>query len=261
MTLKTPDKVYEIWDRLTEYPANQPQQSLKFLLESISKMINADHGYWLSAIRLNDIDEQKDIMRGWRPGPIFYYKQLPLDKAIYEHGKKHMHAGKIDGIGETTLNHLKHTGKYRSVLLRDLVSPQYFESPHFEVFYKSRNITDTLFVVAPVNANTEVYFGFNRVGQMAPFSEEERDFAAMALRGLRWFHKRVLLSHGLMVADKPLTATEKKVMHLLLTDAAEKEIADQLGQKPATTHKHICNIYRKFNVKSRAALMTIWLSH
>lgn len=261
MTIKTPDMVYEIWDKLAEYPANQPQKSLKFLLESLSKLINADHGYWLSAIRMDDVDEQNDLMCGWRPGPIFYYKELLLDKAVYEHGKKHMHAGKIEGIGETTINHLKHTGKFRSVLLRDLVSPKYFESGHFEVFYKSRNITDALFVVAPVNVSTEVYFGFNRVGQTAPFNEAERDLAATALRGLNWFHKRVLLSHGLLVAEKALTPTEKKVMHMLLSDLPEKEIADRLGQKQATTHKHISNIYRKFNVNSRAALMTIWLSH
>ena len=50
-------------------------------------------------------------------------------------------------------------------------------------------------------------------------------------------------------------------MRRLLTDWSEKNIADDLGQKLDTTHKHVVSIYRKFNVKSRAGLMSLWLGH
>jgi DNA-binding CsgD family transcriptional regulator len=99
------------------------------------------------------------------------------------------------------------------------------------------------------------------VGDHPPFSQKELELASYTLRSLNWFHKQLFLSYGLLAAEKPLTPTEKRVMHLLLTELSEKQIADMLQQKVDTTHKHIVNIYRKFNVNSRAALMAIWLGH
>jgi DNA-binding CsgD family transcriptional regulator len=52
---------------------------------------------------------------------------------------------------------------------------------------------------------------------------------------------------------------ERRIVSLLLTDRAEKEIAAELGQKPATTHKYITGILRKFGVRGRTGLMALWL--
>lgn len=56
-----------------------------------------------------------------------------------------------------------------------------------------------------------------------------------------------------------LAPHECKVLHLLLTEAAEKQIADQLGLATSTTHSYITSIYRKFGVRGRAGLMSLWL--
>ncbi|MCO5397649.1 PAS domain S-box protein [Ralstonia soli] len=56
-----------------------------------------------------------------------------------------------------------------------------------------------------------------------------------------------------------LAPHECKVLHLLLTEAAEKQIAEQLGLAVSTTHSYITNIYRKFGVRGRAGLMSLWL--
>lgn len=56
-----------------------------------------------------------------------------------------------------------------------------------------------------------------------------------------------------------LAPHECKVLHLLLTEAAEKQIADQLGLAISTTHSYITSIYRKFGVRGRAGLMSLWL--
>jgi len=69
-----------------------------------------------------------------------------------------------------------------------------------------------------------------------------------------------MLSHGLMVAKAPLTPTEQKVLQLLLTGATEKSIARQIGLADSTTHQHVVAIFRKYGVKSRAALMSLWLN-
>lgn len=63
-----------------------------------------------------------------------------------------------------------------------------------------------------------------------------------------------------MIATSPLTPTERKVLHLLLTEASEKGIANQLGLATSTTHQHVIAIFRKFGVRSRAGLMSLWLN-
>jgi DNA-binding CsgD family transcriptional regulator len=68
-----------------------------------------------------------------------------------------------------------------------------------------------------------------------------------------------MLSHGLLAAATPLTPTERRVLHLLLTGLPEKLIAEQLERSYHTTHEWIMSIYRKFGVNNRAALMALWL--
>jgi DNA-binding CsgD family transcriptional regulator len=258
--MKYLNEIHQIWDRLADYPAAQSQQALRYLLKEINQLIGADTGYWLSAFRLDELDASRDFMLGWRPGPICFSEELPEVENTYKKYIKEIDSGRYE-VGESTLNHLKQSGKFRATLLRDHVSADFLDSDFYANKFKSRNVTDTLYVVAPLNADTEAYFCFHRISRQTPFTSSDLDIASYTLRSLNWFQKKVFLSYGLLVAEKPLTHTEKKVMHLLLTDLSEKQIADKLQQKADTIHKHIVNIYRKFNVNSRAGLMAIWLGH
>lgn len=56
-----------------------------------------------------------------------------------------------------------------------------------------------------------------------------------------------------------LAPHECRVLQLLLTEAAEKQIAEQLGLAISTTHSYVTSIYRKFGVRGRAGLMSLWL--
>lgn len=253
------EHIHRIWDRLADFP--EPllgTDGLRYLLESISELIDADHGYWLSCFLLGHLDADKDPMLGWRPGPMFFYKEMPDDKSVVKNNMEKFEAGEYP-VDESTRNHVRQAGCFRATLMRDHVSAEFFNGPHYRHYYQRCNITDTLFVAAPVNTDTEVYFCFNRVGSEQPFGKAELDVDAETLRSLGWFHKKVLLGHGLLIARQPLTPTEKKVMHHLLTGLAEKQIAEKLDQKADTTHKHVGSIYRKFNVRSRAALTALWL--
>lgn len=62
-----------------------------------------------------------------------------------------------------------------------------------------------------------------------------------------------------LLAKANLAPHEKKVLRLLLTDATEKQIADQLGLAVSTTHSYVSAIFRKFGVRGRAGLMSLWL--
>lgn len=56
-----------------------------------------------------------------------------------------------------------------------------------------------------------------------------------------------------------LARHERKVLELLLTDANEKQIAERLGLAASTTHSYITGIFRKYGVRGRAGLMSLWL--
>ena len=58
-----------------------------------------------------------------------------------------------------------------------------------------------------------------------------------------------------------LAPHERRVLNLLLTEAGEKQIAERLGLAVSTTHSYITGIYRKFGVRGRAGLMSLWLRH
>jgi DNA-binding NarL/FixJ family response regulator len=79
------------------------------------------------------------------------------------------------------------------------------------------------------------------------------------MRGLKWFLRRQLLGHGLLIASTPLTPTERKVLLALLDGRLEKQIAQDLAQSPHTTHVQVKSIYSKFGVTKRSALTALWL--
>jgi DNA-binding NarL/FixJ family response regulator len=49
------------------------------------------------------------------------------------------------------------------------------------------------------------------------------------------------------------------VLHALLTGQSEKHVAVTLGLSPHTVHQHVTTIYRAFEVRSRAELMSACL--
>lgn len=60
-------------------------------------------------------------------------------------------------------------------------------------------------------------------------------------------------------AQPPLSPQERRVLELLLTDATEKQIAARLGIAESTTHSYVTAVFRKFGVRGRAGLMSLWL--
>jgi DNA-binding NarL/FixJ family response regulator len=110
-----------------------------------------------------------------------------------------------------------------------------------------------------VNEDAESWFGIFRAPDTPPFTEAERDIVAYALRGIKWFHRQLMLSHGLLLAATPLTSAERRVLHLLLTGLSEKLIAVELERSFHTTHECVTAIFRKFGVNNRAGLMSLWL--
>ncbi|MCC8392568.1 PAS domain S-box protein [Paraburkholderia sp. MMS20-SJTR3] len=77
-------------------------------------------------------------------------------------------------------------------------------------------------------------------------------------RDVTEFHRRKAMPPTLLAVLAPY---ERKVLDLLLTEATEKQIAEQLGLAVSTTHSYITGIFRKYGVRGRAGLMSLWLKH
>ncbi|MCC2639442.1 MAG: LuxR family transcriptional regulator [Moraxellaceae bacterium] len=62
-------------------------------------------------------------------------------------------------------------------------------------------------------------------------------------------------------APTPLSPQERRVLEMLLTDASERQIAARMELAESTIHSYIAAIFRKFGVRGRKGLMSLWLQH
>ena len=180
---------------------------------------------------------------------------MPLDNHAQERTEE-LEQGVID---VTTIRNAEGAGTFRANRLRDIVDSEWFASPSYRSYYQDLGTVDAIWVVFPVNKDTESYFGIFRAPGTPPFTETERDVVAYALRGIKWFHRQIMLSYGMPVAETPLTPNERRVLHLLLTGLSEKLIAAEMDRSYHTVHECITAIFRKFGVNNRAGLMSLWL--
>ena len=149
----------------------------------------------------------------------------------------------------------------RITIQHETAPPGWYESEFYRSLIEPFEIRYVMYLATPLNEDVEGWLGFKRIGDDKPlFGERERALLARAGRALKWFHRNVALHHGLLVAEKPLTPAERRVLQALLQGGSEREIAEKTGLTLSTVHTYATRIYRKFNVKGRAGLTALWLS-
>ncbi len=247
------ERIHALWDDLAGFEAAQSDLALMYLLEHVAELVDAQNAYWVGALRISE--DEHDPLHGWRPRVIQYLRPLPHDDRFSQQRLRAVSRGDVD---ELTVGHARGAGTYRSARMCDLVPPDWFERENYQG-YLSQGVYDSLTVIAPVGAAAEAYYGFLRMRPDDPFTEAQREVALYAMRGLTWFHRQVLLTHGLLVARSPLSPTERRVLALLLTDRSEKLIAADLGVSPSTLHTYVRDVLRKFGVSGRTGLLALWL--
>jgi DNA-binding CsgD family transcriptional regulator len=246
--------IHSLWDELADFDAARSDEALNRLLSALCHLVDAQNANWMGAVRMADI-LPGDPVHGWRPRCVlFLHPSAQIDASVKEQ-VKNLELGCVD---ETTILNVALAGTFRANRAIDLV-PGWFESDYCRRYFEPFGHRDVIWVGVPVNADAECYFGIFREDSHSRFTPEERDLVAYALRGLKWFCRRLMLSHGLTVATLPLTATEREVLGGLLGGLSEKQIAAARQQSSHTTHEHVTNIYRKFGVSNRPTLMAIWL--
>lgn len=248
------DEIHRIWDGLSDFDMSQPDAAVNWLLATLTKLTGTCNATWAGAIRMDSDDG--DPLRGWRVAASGALRPLDIES---DDGQL---AGVMDEwdrrrIDPSFMLPLRNVGHFRTYSLRRGLPVEWFGTPFYHRHYGTFDIYDVVFIAFPLNADCESHFGFYSRG---PISEETIERLTYAMRGIKWFHRHLMLSHGLLVVSSPLTPTERRVLHPLLTELSEKQIALRLGLSAAAAHRHVKAIFRKFGVRSRAGLISLLLS-
>lgn len=248
--------VFALWDRMAMREAAGADRALLGLLEGLCDLLASQSAVCMVAARMPHLDGH-DPVQDWRPCHVAHLHPSAQARAnatqvVHSHGYR-----KPD---ITVINNVAGAGAWRAKRLCELAPAEWFKSPYYGQFYTRLGRSDAIWVGCPITEDIEVYIGIYRSTGQPPFQSTEADTALFALRGLGWFLQRYLFSLGLDLARTPLTDTERTVLHRLLGGQAPRDIADELSQSVHTCREHIQAIYKKYNVKSRAQLMALWLA-
>lgn len=255
MNTEQQELIHILWDELADKDIVQIDGAVDHLMSRLCELADAQNAIWMGSVRMDETLPD-DPVKGWRlPVIHFLHPGQPLDAATKEQIKK-INRGDVD---ETTIANVAGAGSFRANRLRDIVSDGWFNSLYYKYYYHAVGHEDAIYIAFPINMDAESWFGFFRDASKPKFTIEERDLLAYALRGIKWFHRQLMLSHGLLVASTPLKPAERRILKLLLSHLSEKEIGQRVGLTVNSVHQYVVAIYRKFGVNSRAALISIWL--
>ena len=251
----TYNEAHAVWDELTDFEAGDAADAVTHLMTFLCEQSGAWNATWAGAVRVNP-NSGDDPLQGWRVAAMRSLHPVPPhpDEEAFRDILRLWDQRKID---PSFLLPLRNVGTYRTYSFRRELPPEWFESPFYKLHYGSVGTHDAVFVAFPLNQDAESHFGFY---SRDTFTDDQIARLVYALRGIKWFHRHLMLSHGLLTASSPLTAAERKVLQFLLTDATEKRIALEVDMAASTVHQYVVSIYRKFGVRSRAGLMSLWLN-
>lgn len=253
--------MHALWDELVRFPAAEIDAACHHLMLTMAGWLRADVAAWFGTARLRRGGQVlRDPLLGWRMRSLMLLDPVGEKEAALVNS---LFTDRRQEFGLTTIAIMKGAGSFRVHRLRDgFVDFAALEKTgYYQSYYRDFGLDDRLWVASPLTAEAESFFLFDRRHTRARFTAADARLAGDTLRGLLWFQRQLMCSHGLSLVESPLTAMERRVLGLLLTDRTEKEIAAELGQSEHTTHDHIKHIYRKFGARGRAGLMAIWLAH
>ena len=256
------DAVHALWDELADFRPADSDRALQHLFASVARLVGADDAFWMGTVRMRRAATAGDPCHGCRAPAIHHWEASRRRDDIASVWLKSFDRPTDAGIGQTTIQMAAEAGRFRCHRLHErgwIDLAAFRRTRHYAVYYTGLGVTDRMWIGAPVNADTETHFVFDRINRGAKrFTARDAALAGHALRGIKWFHRQLLLRHGVRAAQARLSPTEWRVMPCLLTDRTEKEIAAQLNLSFDATHKHARGIYRKFSVRGRAGLMALW---
>lgn len=248
-------KIYALWDQLADFSVGDTDAALTHLLSALCTMLSARNVLWGVVVRLPS-PRRADPLLGWRPRLVRLLNPVPVVAASVQ---KQYDTLWSDDVDLSQILSMSGEEPFRVRLLFDALPPEWFEGEHYRRHYLDAGFADSISVRIALNDDVRMRLFVFRDAQAPRFSAQDGELLGFVMRGLRWFHRQQLLSHGLLIANAPLTPAERRVLLALLDGHTEKQTAQRLDQSPNTTHFHVKSIYAKFGVGNRAALTALWL--
>lgn len=263
---KSDESRYALWDSLADLNCDSlDDTAIQFCMREIASLIDAQSAFWAGTVRVGcDQSMSQDPYKGWRLGSWVAMDTSQMESPEWMHTASRIFNKSGPGaLGENVRKVLAQAGEFRVFALsKGMVDFEAFQqSEYYDYYYRQQGIVDRIWVMSPVNENSESVFCFDRMesgGRM--FDNREVMTAAETLRGIKWFHRQVMLARGLGVAQEALTPSECAIVRELLTGAPEKEIARRMSLTPATAHQYVVRVYRKYGVHARPEFMSLWLN-
>lgn len=251
-------RVFALWDRLAGFdPARWEEALLEFLAE-LKRLAVADDAVWLGLVRMRHGREaERDHQLGWRTRAVVHLEWTELKRSVVAEAMK---AQEKDGGVPSSIEMAKLAGRFRTLTLRELHDMGTFtRTHHYPACFVPFQITDRLWCVLPVGEDCEVAVIFDRCGDHPRFSKRDRAVVSVAMRGLKWFHRQMVLANGVTLGKTRLSPREKGLLNHLLSDKTEKEIAENLHLSLATVRGYTKSLYQKLGVRGRVGLISLWL--
>jgi DNA-binding CsgD family transcriptional regulator len=246
--------VSRLWDELAGSEDGDAEASRLHVMARLCDLLGAHDAAWVGAVRA--MVHPDDPLDGWRIAALSYLHTPAMNREILQRMEGRWRRREVDPFNIVSV---AGAGHFRVSTLRREMPAAWFDDDYYRDFYASRGIFDALSASTPVTPDAESCFVFHRDEKAGAFGDAEIDLASYALYGRIRRHRAWMLARGLLVASKPLTPTERRVLGHLLSAEPEKQIAGRLELSSTTTHDHVKSIYRKFGVGTRAALMSLWL--
>ena len=274
--------ILQLWDELAGFPARCIDDALIHLMAWFQEHLDVDDVFWLGCVLMLDKDiASQDPLLGWRMRArqglrprTEQEQQLAASYLSNEHygrltptyfAGKHG-PGTDEHVGEATRTLVRSTGKFRAYRLRGgfVNYARFRRTEHFRLYYTNLGISDRIWVLYPLDDHTESVFVLDRHhrsggARRRAFTDRDTALAATVLRAQREFHRRLLLTNGVLRGVKILSPMKKRILLCLLAGQSDKEIADAVELRPLSLRKYITDLYGEYGVKTRAGLMALWL--
>jgi len=145
----------------------------------------------------------------------------------------------------------------------DLVDDQtWFASRHYRDYFRAWGIGDFLYSLtrpAPSSGVATHWINLGRDAGRPPFSVRERRILWLFAREVCQDLGRSLRPFG-QAARVRLSPRLIQVLQLLAEGQSEKRIAERLNLSAHTVHGYVKQLYRRFGVSNRSALLARWRS-
>lgn len=253
------------WQRLSDAlsalasaPQHHPDQMARSIAAQATYALAGHRAFLLIITRDRVLPRnlKAEPIQGWTPIQNYATGTTPEHQARIQ-GWMRTRAP-LNGV-PSSVTIARSAGVFRVLLRADLIGEQRWEETPTGEMMAMLGSCDRVIGALPFSETVEVVIGVDRAIGQPLFNHEDRLALARFMERCGPYLVRLLISHGLLSHQAPLTPRERECYELLLDSLTEREIAEVMGLTPRSAHQYVSRIYQKLGLNSRAQLMSEWL--